>query len=182
MKKVFFLLLLTLLSITKAIAQNNLPPVYEITTDTVLNNTLPDPYWQILEDNGDKLSFEEVSKSPLAEKFHYNTGKKLLSDRSNRGYWFRYVLKNQMAYVTKICFNNGLNDFNEQSEFYYINSHGEVNRQVNGFITPWSKLNGLKEYRIIPIELRPGEQLVVYRRVFNSFRYFFLFGYYLGRI
>ena len=36
MKKISFLVLLTLLSITKAIAQNNLPPAYEINTDTAV--------------------------------------------------------------------------------------------------------------------------------------------------
>src|SRR6266516_1603839 len=118
MKKIFLLGSLMLFVFTNAISQNSLPPVYEITTDTLLNNILPDPYWQVLEDNSGKLSFEEVSKVPLTEKFHYSTGKKLLCDRSHRGYWFRYVLKNQMDHIAKICFVNGFNDFHEQSEYY----------------------------------------------------------------
>ena len=169
MKKLFLLIPLLLFVFINTIGQNNLPAVYEITTDTTLHTTLPDRFWQMLEDKEGKLSFEEVSKSPIAEKFHYNAAISPQYDRSIHGYWFRYVLKNTMDHVAKICLGDNFNKRSDQSEFYLITGNGEVTHQVNGLLTPWSKLNGLKEYLLIPIELKPGEQIAVYRRVFTSY-------------
>lgn len=72
MKRSSILLLLTFLA-TTIFAQNNLPPVYEINTDTAVNIMLVDAYWQMLEDPDGKWTIDEVSQSPVADRFHANT-------------------------------------------------------------------------------------------------------------
>jgi hypothetical protein len=62
MKNCIALLFLTCCALIVS-AQNNLPPVFEITTDTALYDTLPNTYWQKLEDKDGKLSFDEVNKN-----------------------------------------------------------------------------------------------------------------------
>lgn len=47
MKKIVTLSILLLLLFTKIIAQNNLPPAYEIKSDTIFHDSLPDNYWQM---------------------------------------------------------------------------------------------------------------------------------------
>ena len=74
MKRSSILLLLTFLT-TTIFTQNILPPVYEINTDTASAIRLNDIYWQMLEDSDGKLTINEVSQSPLADKFHANTTK-----------------------------------------------------------------------------------------------------------
>ena len=69
MKKIFFLWLFLLLALIKTIAQNNLPPVYEIKSDTAYEQDLDSAYWQVLEDKAGTLKIDEVSNQPLAGKF-----------------------------------------------------------------------------------------------------------------
>jgi signal transduction histidine kinase len=162
MKKIFFLSLLLVIVFANTNAQYNLPPVYNITTDTILRTALPEKYWQVLEDRKGKLGFEEVRKIPVTDKFHYNTEKNHQFDHSINGYWFRYVLKNAMDHDAKICFGDSL--AYDDSEFYIITNNGEIRHEVNGIFTPWSKLNGLQEYRVIPLLLRPGEVVIIYEK------------------
>jgi hypothetical protein len=102
MRKVITLLFFISLSVIST-AQNNLPPVYEITTDTSVVDTLPNTYWQMLEDKNGKLSFEEVSKPPLADRFHYNTTKTRRIDYSISTYWMRYRFRNDLTHEVKIA-------------------------------------------------------------------------------
>src|SRR6516162_7132388 len=119
MKRCFELLLLLCSSVI-AIAQNNLPPVYEIKTDTAVYTALPNSYWQILEDKDGKYSFDDVRKQPVANRFHYYTSKSDQQDYSIHSYWFRYALKNTTDHDAKICLFNSIVNWNEQSDFYFI--------------------------------------------------------------
>src|SRR4249919_829086 len=101
MKK-FFLLFSWLFVFAHAYAQNNLPPVYEITTDTAIT-IIPEKFWQILEDKKGDLSFEQVSRSPVSDHFHYNTVNNLHFDHSIHSYWLRFILKNTTDHTVKIC-------------------------------------------------------------------------------
>ncbi len=81
MKKLFVIWFALGLSFVKVIAQNNLPPAYEIKTDTAIK--LDEAYWQMLEDKESELTIDQVSKSALADKFHYNITKTKGIDYTN---------------------------------------------------------------------------------------------------
>jgi two-component system NtrC family sensor kinase len=165
MRKYF--LLFFAFSISTVFSQNNLPPVFEITTDTALIDTLPHAYWQILEDKDGKLSFEQVNKSPVADKFHYGTAKTNKLNFSVEVYWSRYLLKNVMDHDAKVCFPT----YGTQSDFYFITADGKITHKVNGFLTRWSKMNGLKLYNYIPVIIKPKEELLIYNRTSNKFSF-----------
>src|SRR4051812_24144469 len=103
MKNIIFLFLLQLLSLTKSFAQNDLPPVYEITTDTANYYTIPQSNWQTLKDKEAKLNFKQVSTAPITTNFQYSKDNMLSWDKTIRSYWFRFVLKNAMNHTAKIC-------------------------------------------------------------------------------
>jgi two-component system, NtrC family, sensor kinase len=165
MKKIFFLLLLTLLSITKAIAQNNLPPAYEIKTDTAVNITLGDAYWQMLENRSGEWTIDQVSESPLAEKFHPNNTKKKGIDYSIQAYWVRYRLRNSMTHEARIAIAKNIT----HADLYTRNIDRKWNHKRTGFGVPWSKRNDLKRITTLTYILPPGSELLIYER--NNFDY-----------
>ena len=165
MKK-FLLLFSWLFVFAHAYAQNNLPPVYQITTDTAIT-TLPEKFWQILEDKEGDLSFDQVSRSPVSDHFHYNTVNSQHVDHSIHSYWFRFILKNATDYTAKFCVDDTLNHYSEKSDFYFISPNGITTHKANGLFTPWSQRSGLKTTLFLPIELKAGEELVVYHRLFQ---------------
>src|SRR6516164_3383077 len=101
MKK-YFELMIVLCSSFMGIAQNNLPPVYEIKSDTALIDTLSNNYWQILKDTNGKLTFEQVRKSPVADKFHYDSPVGITHYIT--AYWSRFILKNVTDHKISIGF------------------------------------------------------------------------------
>jgi hypothetical protein len=84
------------------IAQNNLPPAFEINTDTAANITLDNAYWQMLEDPEGKWMIDEVSQSPVADKFHAKPTKINGVDYSINTFWLRYHFKNSMGHEARI--------------------------------------------------------------------------------
>ena len=68
MKKLFCYFLVIILITTKAFSQSQLPPVYQSKTDTVLNDTLPNIYWQMLEDRSNKLTLAQAMQKLVQER------------------------------------------------------------------------------------------------------------------
>src|ERR1039457_7273222 len=68
MKKLFCYFPVIILIITKAFSQSQLSPVYEIKKDTLLNDTLPNIYWQMLEDMRNKLTLAEAMQKLVQER------------------------------------------------------------------------------------------------------------------
>src|SRR4249920_570604 len=101
MRKLFGLLLFACFA-PMAFAQNILPSAYEINTDTAANITLDNAYWQMLEDPEGKWTIDEVSQSPVADKFHANTTKIKGVDHSIHTFWLRYHFKNSMEREARI--------------------------------------------------------------------------------
>jgi signal transduction histidine kinase len=162
--KRFFGLLMFLCSSVIAIAQNNLPPVFEIRSDTALVDTLPNKYWQMLEDKNGSLAFEQVSKSSLTNKFHYDTSKKINYDVPF--YWFRFSLKNTMDHKIEIGFNDP--PFQWITDWYIITGSGVLHKHT-GYGTPWSKDDALKLddfYNFLPVTIEPGQTAVLYKRIY----------------
>src|SRR6476646_12081251 len=100
MKK--FLMLLHIILPLIIFVQNYLPPVYEINADTASAIRLDDAYWQMLEDPEGEWTIDEVSRPPIAVKFHANTTKIKGVDYSINTFWLRYHFKNSMRYEARI--------------------------------------------------------------------------------
>jgi two-component system, NtrC family, sensor kinase len=170
MKKQFIPLISLFLFITKANGQSNLPPAYNIINDTALHTEIPAGYYKMLEDKGGKLTFQQVIQSPVADQFHFNQSKNNQFDFRIHTYWFCYWLKNTMSHDAEIGF--GYDDIliqgNEYSTFY-LKQDGKWSEFENGLLAPPRKMNGLILNNFIPVIIRPGEELIVYDRVYNTF-------------
>ncbi len=164
MKKTFILLCSLLFLFIKTKAQNNLPPVYEIKSDTAFEQDLDSAYWQVLEDKPGTLKIDEVSNQPLAGKFEGIASKIKSLDTTIHTYWFRYRLKN----ATDTEINIALDSRADQSDFYVFHGSDKPKHFVNGTTYPWNKKDGLKEGNCIPVVLKPQEEIVIYYRIINN--------------
>jgi two-component system NtrC family sensor kinase len=167
MKKVLLIWLLAVISFANTMAQNNLPPAYEIKTDTAANITLDDAYWQMLEDRAGELTIDQVSQSPLAENFHPNTTKKSGIDYSIRAYWVRYRFRNSMTHEARISIPKKLT----YVDLYTRSTDEKWNHKRTGTGVPRSKRNDLKRITAITYIIPPGGELLIYER--NNFDYDF---------
>src|SRR5690348_2957399 len=172
----FFIVLLSLNVAFLSAAQNNLPPVYEIRTDTAINIVLDNSYYQMLEDREGKWTIKEVSNSPIADKFHLNTTKAKGVDYSINTFWFRYHFKNNMDHEARIAIPEGT--YADYVEFYTLTSNGQWNQKITGAYVPWSKRNDLKSVLTVTYVIPSGEELLIYER--HSFDYFIDKPYFLG--
>jgi hypothetical protein len=165
MKKKSAIWIVLLFLFTKTPAQNNLPPAYEIKSDTGYSQRLDSLHWQLLEDPTGGLTVQDVSKPPFANSFHlYNSAKSI--DYSINTYWFRYVLKNSMSHDLKISFSKYI----AYLDIYTI-ADGKWSHQTTGLLVPWSKRDGLRKITAIPFTLKPGEELIFYER--DKFNYIY---------
>src|SRR5688572_30884294 len=95
MKNKLTIWLLLVCSSDLTIAQNNLPPPYEIKNDSAATIRLDDAHWQMLEDHTGKWMIGSVSQPPIDNNFHTNTTKKTGIDYSIKAYWVRYRIRNR---------------------------------------------------------------------------------------
>src|SRR5215218_9126096 len=83
-------------------AQPTLPPLYNINSDSTPVQNLDIAYYQVLEDEQGKWTYEQVTQLPLATRFHYrNVSSKEAASLVNI-HWFRYRFKNAMDKEIKI--------------------------------------------------------------------------------
>ena len=156
MKKTFLLPFFSVISFTTVIAQIKLPPpIFEMKSDTAYIS-ITDSHWQMLEDPGEKWTIGQVSQPPLSENFHAKT--KIHSSISS--YWVRFRVRNTLDHEAHIYFNS-------YGQIYdlYTESNGSVwQHERTGFFVPWSERDGIKNGYLLPIILRPAEELLVYER------------------
>ena len=164
MIKRLFLFSFILIFAVKAIAQVNLPDVFEIKTDTTFFQYLSSSQWQMLEDKESRWTIEQVSKSPLADKFHRRDTLLQDIDTVVKTYWFRFRLKNVMNVPAKIS----LDAYFERDDYYILDQHGSINHFVTGRNVPWKNKDGFKSRNFIPLTLQPGEEIFVYDRASND--------------
>ena len=139
------------------------PSVYEIKSDTAVSIRLDDAYWQMLEDKEGKWTIDEVSRSPIADKFHANTTKTtgiLSVDYSIYTYWMRYRFKNAMKHEARIIIPKDVT----YADFYTMGSDGKWNPKKTGTIVPWSERDDLKRTTTVIYTIQPGEELLFYER------------------
>ena len=164
MKLLIFCLCIFLLN--QAIAQNNLPPVFEIKTDTVEWQEIDSVYWQTLEEGAEKWTIEDITTVAVTNKFHYKSQKISTVDAAANTYWFHYRLKNVMNSEARIA----LASISQYDDFYLPQPDGKWTHFVSGSFADLDKKNGLKKVNCIPLIMRPGEQLTVYQRISNKIR------------
>src|SRR5688572_16228231 len=165
MKKNLLICLLTLMPFVSAIAQNNLPPVYEIRNDTPVVIKLNDVNWQILQDPEGKWTIDGVSQPPISDKFHENTTKKGGIDYSIKAYWVRYRIRNNMTHDASITIQKKLT----LAELYTRDTLKQWNRKKTGTGVPWSQRNDFKRITSLTYNIPAGEELLIYER--NNFDY-----------
>jgi signal transduction histidine kinase len=163
MVKALALLVLLFSGFPAAIAQNSLPPVYEIKTDTTIMQIVPQQYWQMLPDKGGKLKIDDVSKLPLTNHFYFR-GQPTNADTVENVYWMRYQIKNTTDREVKIS----LNSISDYDDFYLQEPGGGWTHFISGTNRELDKKDGLKYVNIIPIILKPGEGYLVYNRIENK--------------
>ena len=167
MNTCFFRLWFLMLSFNEAIAQNNLPPAYELISDTGAYVTIDDAYWQFLEDKEGKWTTEDVIRSPITDAFRANDSKTNGVDYRVHVYWIRYRLKNTMNRpVDVVLLNSTLAD---KTDFYLFDEGSEVFHHTTGEIYPNKKKDGLKKINGIPIQLDAYEELTIYNRIENNY-------------
>ena len=143
-------------------AQNNLPPVYEIKSDTALSNQLPDSCLHMLEDAGGNLTINEVANGGLNNKVHFHAARLGSNHILVNAYWFVYRLKNAMPSDAHIS----LNSWSEFDDFYIPQPNGKWLHYTSG--TANKKAQGYKRRGCVPDTIKPGAEITVYQRIYNS--------------
>ncbi len=163
-RRIFCLLYLLLLWHLLPAQQSNLPPVYNIVSDTALDQQLSTSNYQVLEDITGGWRIDDVRKPPLSYQFHIGDAKQ--ETNNIRGiYWIRYRLKNTMNHPAAIV----LQTVSNYNDFYLFRNNSKPIHLVAGFTVAWKKRDGLKANGSIPVNLQPGEELMIYQRSNQTF-------------
>src|SRR5215831_5089187 len=157
-----FLCLLCLIPFVKIIAQSDQIPVFPIATDATSFRLLPMDSLQVLEDSTGKLTFEQASTVPGINQFHVCRDDGF--NFSVHTYWFRFRLKNMMDHDAKICLESDA----QYCDFYVQDQPGSWQHFTIGADVPWSKKAGLKGVSAVPLVLKQGEEILVYRKDRNN--------------
>ncbi|MEO7446023.1 MAG: 7TM diverse intracellular signaling domain-containing protein, partial [Ferruginibacter sp.] len=164
MKKIFLSGIICLFFIAKIVAQNNLPPVYEIKSDTAYQQELSHNYYQVLDDKQGNRTIDQVNKLPLSNQFRDRNFKPQGVDTSVNTYWFRYILKNTTDHDISIA----VDAYGDKNDYYVFDSTGKITHYLTGTEVAWSKKNGVKVNNTIPIKMRANEKLIIYNRMHNT--------------
>jgi signal transduction histidine kinase len=155
-----FELLLFLCSSVIAIAQNNLPPAYEIKNDTAEQYIFPDSCLRMLEDRDGKWTINDVS-TRLNNQFHAYSAKPQGNNLPVNTYWLCYRLKNEMPWDASIA----INCWADIDDFYILSANGKWSHYSNGEIN--DKKDGYKIMEAIPVSIKAGKSITVYERMYN---------------
>jgi two-component system, NtrC family, sensor kinase len=172
-KKFFGIFIPFLFSLLATRGQTNLPPAFDITSDTALSTTIPRQNWKMLEDKGGKLTLEQVLKPPVAEQFRFSDLHDSTLSGSMHTYWFCYRLRNAMSHDLEFGFGpshdyeGGWFSSYDESAFYFYNGIA-WNHIENGIYSPWNNARGLVLNHFYPLVIKPNEELIVYNRIYNT--------------
>jgi len=146
-------------------AQDNQPPVYEITADTAVYQVIPDKYWQLLEDPSGTLTINQVSSAQYSSKFHYNTTRTKGFNYDIDTYWMHYRFKNTLNHPVKIT----IPEYVAYAWLYIPKTNMQWQVQTNGQFVPWSKRDGLKLAQQFMLTLNAGQELDLYEKDVRDF-------------
>src|SRR5450755_4938032 len=162
MKKRLPLFFIGLIYFTICYAQHDLPPIYEIKSDTAFEQDLGNNYWQLLEDKDGKWTIDQVTRSPFSNQFSNGVSAKSAFDTTIHVYWLRYRLINLTGKEISIA----LHSRSEQDDYYIFNNGNKEQHFVTGYLYPWNKKDGFKLGNYIPLTLKAGEEILIYDRTF----------------
>ncbi len=151
-----------ILIVIKAHSQNNLPPVYQIKSDTVKSYELTDSFIRVLFDKSGKLMIKDMLMPGINASFNNLTANNKAAPVST--YWFQYRLKNIMAHQARIS----LQSTSENDDYYIISTATKPVHLTSGYLTDPEKKDGMKWGNFIPIIINPGDSITVYQRVYNK--------------
>jgi two-component system NtrC family sensor kinase len=139
-------------------AQTNLPPAYQIKSDTAASVDISDKYWQLLEDPTGKLTINQVSSPAFGAKFHNNTTLTKGYDYHITHYWLRYKLKNTVAWPIRVTIPENV----AYASLYSPQPNGKWTVEYTGTLVPWSRRSGLKRILQFEVDLQPGQEIMLY--------------------
>ncbi|MFT3935833.1 MAG: ATP-binding protein [Chitinophagaceae bacterium] len=120
-------------------------------------------YWQLLADSTGGLTINDVSNLPVSAGFHINEGPL----KNVNTYWLRYQLKNTTGHDLKIVLASAAN----YSDLYVSAEGNEWMHSITGDLVPWSKKDGYKSFSGLPLSIKDGIVVWVYKR--NQYDYKF---------
>ncbi|GAA4405516.1 hypothetical protein GCM10023187_23950 [Nibrella viscosa] len=161
MRPISLLCLLLVLSLSAVLAQQSLPPVYELKTDTATYVKLDSVYSQVLEDNSGKLSLRDVTGTAAEKHFVALASRKSGLDFTIRTYWFRFRIKNTLEHDALIYLGNQ-NDYLDMYSRLLVS--GPWLHQRTGKRVPWAERDGLKASMALPLTIPKGQEMLVYQR------------------
>jgi len=161
MIKAFFVLFFSCMLVSfTGFTQAQLPPVYEIKTDTVQEQIIDSVYWQKLEDKEGKWTFSDVSKEPLSGRFHIQVESPPIAHTS----WQRYRLKNTLQKAIKIAFTSSADFY----DLYVKRDTGTVTHLRSGVLRKWAEKDSYKSAEYLRgallLEFAAGEEVLIYDR------------------
>jgi hypothetical protein len=142
-----YIFILTLFGMATASSQNKLPPIVEITDDSMLHYEIPFGNWQTLADKDRKLTINEILQPINLAGPQFYSPKDSKVDYSIRTIWIRFRMKNGMTRQARIAFTSN----SQNSDFYFVKEQGGIIHETNGLMDMWSKLGGLKQARALPM-------------------------------
>src|SRR5664279_2255945 len=167
MKKLLIKLYLFTVAVIFGLAghsQKNLPPFYEIKTDTVLTQDIDKAHWQILPDKSGKFTINDVTKLPLVNSFYRRDSATQSADTITHTYWVLYRFKNTMHTQASIA----LDAFADNDDFYVLDTNNHITSFRSGTLVNWKDKKGLKLDNYVPLTIAPGEKMTVYERQQNT--------------
>ncbi|MEP7374769.1 MAG: ATP-binding protein [Chitinophagaceae bacterium] len=162
MMRIMFSLLMPLFFFIGAFSQATLPPAYQIKSDTILEQRIGPAFLQVLEDKSGKWTIGEILDSQLSNQFH--DLKQKAADSIVTTHWVRFKLSNVMASDARMSLTTG----SQRSDFYVIKNGISAGPYITGSSVAWDNKSGLKKANAIPFVLKPGEEVTIYQRRYNS--------------
>ncbi|MFC5409185.1 ATP-binding protein [Larkinella bovis] len=158
-----FLLICWLAFLPTGFAQQPWPPVFEFKTDSA-RITVDSTHYQVLEDLTQKLTFEQVRRSP---DFRYDTP----SDPKRTAHvcWVRFRVRNSLPHALDLY---SLNFYASYLDLYWQDSTQRWHHQKTGDLVPENQISdrhGSKERARLFLHLKPGEQLTLYQRLETAY-------------
>jgi len=146
----------------RAVAQQDWPPAFTVSQDSLTYASMPLKYWQCYDLGKDSVSFSKVSTAQFSKKFttfkerpksnfNFNVG------TSKQNFWVRYRLKNPHGFPLQIAF-----PVISRQATYYIGVNGKWQHFTSGYLVPWSKKDGIKSYNYIVYTLPANTEVNVY--------------------